>query len=282
MSRRLLAERGLDISYETVRRWVLKFGPGIARRLRRRRPRPSDRWHLDEMVVRIAGERMYLWRAVDHEVLVQRRRDTRAALRLMRKLLKKKGFAPKFMVTDKLRSYASAFRRLRLTCRHEQGLRKNNRAENSHQAVRRRERKLQRFKSARSAQRFLILHGAVQPSRPGEFHPEPLTDPDLTLSRHPARATERRLPPPVENWRLLLLPVSSLPTSVTCPLRSTGITPLPRYYGAVRPCPPHRCFRPRRFAACTFSLGIAGQVLKFRTRVRTRVMPPIHRAPRGQ
>src|SRR5438067_6120435 len=124
----LLAERGLDISYETVRRWVLKFGPAIARRLRQRRPRPSDRWHLDEMVVRIAGERMYLWRAVGHEgevldMLVQRRRDTRAALRLMRKLLKKQGFAPKLLVTDKLRSYAAAFRRLRLTCQHEQGLR---------------------------------------------------------------------------------------------------------------------------------------------------------------
>jgi putative transposase len=162
----LLAERGLDISYETVRRWVLKFGPGIARRLRRHRPRPSDRWHLDEMVVRIAGERMYLWRAVDHEgevldMLVQRRRDTQAALRLMHKLLKKQGFTPKLLVTDKLRSYAAAFRHLQLTCRHEQGLRKNNRAENSHQAVRRRERKLQRFKSARSAQRFLSVHGAV-------------------------------------------------------------------------------------------------------------------------
>src|SRR5580693_7662842 len=156
----LLAERGLDISYETVRRWVLKFGPAIARRLRRRRPRPSNRWHLDEMVVRIAGERLYLWRAVDDEgevldMLVQRRRGGRAALRLMRKLLKKQGFVPKLLVTDKLRSYAPAFRRLRLTCRHEQGLRKNNRAENSHQAVRRRERKLQRFKSPRSAQRFL-------------------------------------------------------------------------------------------------------------------------------
>src|ERR1700720_4083114 len=81
---------------------------------------------------------------------------------------------------------------------------------------------------------------------------------------------------------LLLLTVGSLPTSVTCPLRSAGIPPLPRYYGAVRPCPPHRYFRPRSFAACTFSLGIAGQVLKFRTRARTRVMPPIHRAPRGQ
>src|SRR5258705_10301454 len=107
----------------------------------KRRPRPSNRWHLDEMVVRIAGKRMYLWRA--------------------RKLLKKHGFAPKLLVTDKLRSYAAAFRRLRLTCPHEQGLRKNNRAENSHQAVRRRERKQQRFKSARSAQRFLSMHAAV-------------------------------------------------------------------------------------------------------------------------
>src|SRR5438045_1792239 len=162
----LLAERGLEVSYETVRRWVLKFGPGIARKLRRSRPRPSDRWHLDEMVVRIAGKRMYLWRAVDHEgevldMLVQRRRDKRAALRLIRKLLKKQGFTPKLLTTDKLGSYRAAFRHLRLTCRHEQGLRKNNRAENSHQAVRRRERKLQRFKSARSAQRFLSIHAAV-------------------------------------------------------------------------------------------------------------------------
>src|SRR6202171_3180387 len=108
----LLAERGLDIFYETVRSWVLKFGPVIARRLRRRRPRTSDR-HLDEMVVRIAGERMYLWHAVDHEgevldMLLQGRRDSRAALRLMRKLLKTQGFAPRLLVTDKLRSYASA------------------------------------------------------------------------------------------------------------------------------------------------------------------------------
>jgi len=162
----LLAERGLDVSYETVRRWVLKFGPGIARRLRRSRPSPSDRWHLDEIVVRIAGKRMYLWRAVDHEgevldMLVQRRRDRRAALRLMRKLLRKQGFAPKLLVTDKLSSYGSAFRHLRLTCPHEQGIRKNNRPENSHQAVRRRERKMQRLKSAGSAQRFLSIHAAV-------------------------------------------------------------------------------------------------------------------------
>ena len=162
----LLAERGLEVSYETVRRWVLKFGPGIARKLRRCRPCPSDRWHLDEMVVRIAGKRMYLWRAVDHEgevldMLVQRRRDKRAALRLMRKLLRKLGFAPKLLTTDKLGSYGAAFRHLRLTCPHEQGLRQNNRAENSHQAVRRRERKMQRFKSAGFAQRFLNMHAAV-------------------------------------------------------------------------------------------------------------------------
>src|SRR5216110_2558390 len=149
----LLAERGLEVSYETVRRWVLKFGPGFARGLRRSRPRPSDRWHLDEMVVQIAGRHMYLWRAVDHEgevldMLVQRRRDKRAAVRLMRKLLRKQGFAPKMVVTDKLRSYGAAFRQFGLASRHEQGFRKNNRAENSHQAVRRRERKMQRFKSA--------------------------------------------------------------------------------------------------------------------------------------
>src|SRR5207237_6970387 len=162
----LLAERGLDLSYETVRRWVLKFGPSIARGLRRRRPRAGNRWHLDEMVVRIGGRQMYLWRAVDHEgevldMLVQRRRDTQAALRLMRKLLKKQGFAPKLLITDKLGSYGSAFRQLRLACPHDRGLRKNNRAENSHQIVRRRERKMQRFKSSRSAQRFLNIHSAV-------------------------------------------------------------------------------------------------------------------------
>jgi transposase-like protein len=118
------------------------------------------------MVVRIGGQQMYLWRAVDHEgevldMLVQRRRDTQAALRLIRELLKKQGFAPTLLVTDKLRSYASAFRQLGLCCPHEQGRRRNNRAENSHQAVRRRERKLQRFKSAPSAQRFLSMHAAV-------------------------------------------------------------------------------------------------------------------------
>jgi transposase-like protein len=162
----LLAERGLAVSYETVRRWVLKFGPPIARRLRQRRPGPSPRWHLDEMAVRIAGERMYLWRAVDDEgevldVLVQRRRDKAAARKLMRKLLRKQGFAPTDVTTDGLRSYGAAFAEMGLTARHEQGLRKNNRAEVSHQPVRRRERKMQRFKSPGSAQRFVSMHSAA-------------------------------------------------------------------------------------------------------------------------
>src|SRR5215204_847142 len=118
------------------------------------------------MVVSIQVKRMYLWRAVDSEgevldLLVQPKRDTAAALRLMRKLLKKQGYAPDELVTDKLGSYGAARGELGLSCRHEQGLRKNNRAENTHQAVRRRERKQQRFKSAQSAQRFLAMHAPV-------------------------------------------------------------------------------------------------------------------------
>jgi len=133
----LLAERGLDLSYETVRRWVLKFGPMFAKELRRRRHRPTARWHLDEMAVLIGGRQFWLWRAVDDEgevldLLVQRRRDARAAARLMRKLLKKQGFAPALLVSDKLRSYGAAKTHLRLAVRHEQGLRKNNRAERIH------------------------------------------------------------------------------------------------------------------------------------------------------
>jgi transposase-like protein len=162
----LLAERGLDVSYETVRRWVLKFGPTIAKRLRQGRPRPTGHWHLDEMAVRIAGKQMYLWRAVDSEgevldVLVQRRRDKAAALKLMRKLLRKQGVVPSVITTDKLRSYGAAFAEIGLAARHEQSLRKNNRAEVSHQPVRRRERKMQRFKSPGSAQRFLSMHSAT-------------------------------------------------------------------------------------------------------------------------
>ena len=163
----MLAERGVDASNETVRRWFLKFGRLIASNLRRSRPRPSPRWHLDEMVIKIRGRNHWLWRAVDDEgevldFLVQPRRCAKSARRLLRKLLKKQGFAPKRITTDKLRSYGAAIRTERLSAVLDQGLRANNRAENSHQPVRRRERKMQRFKSPGSAQRFLSIHAAVQ------------------------------------------------------------------------------------------------------------------------
>ena len=162
----MLAERGVDVSYETIRRWFLKFGSAIAANLRRSRPRPSDHWHLDEMVIVIRRKRYWLWRAVDHEgevldFLVQSRRNTKAAKKLMKKLLKKQGFAPSWVVTDKLRSYPSAFRALGLTAEHVHRHRANNRAENSHQPIRRRERKMQRFKSPGSAQHFLSVHAAT-------------------------------------------------------------------------------------------------------------------------
>ncbi len=163
----LLVERGIDVSNETVRRWFLKFGRLIARNLRRSRPRPSPRWHLDEMVIKIRGRKHWLWRAVDDEgevldFLVQQRRCARSARKLLRKLLKKQGFAPERITTDKLKSYPVAIRTERLSAVHDQGLRANNRAENSHQPVRRRERNQQRFKTPGSAQRFLSIHAAVQ------------------------------------------------------------------------------------------------------------------------
>jgi putative transposase len=162
----MLAERGVDVSYETIRSWFLKFGPGIAANLRCLRPRPSNHWHLDEMAVRINGKKHWLWRAVDNEgeeldFLVQTRRNAKAARELMKKLLKKQGFAPTRLVTDRLASYPAAFRSLGLTAEHERGLRANNRAENSHLPIRRRERKQQGFKSPGSAQRFLSVHAAT-------------------------------------------------------------------------------------------------------------------------
>ena len=162
----LLAERGVDVSYETVRRWLRKFGLAYAGRLRASRPQPDARWHLDEVFVSINGRRMYLWRAVDSEgevldVLVQSRRNRTAALKLMRKLLKKQGFAPDMIVTDKLPSYGAALVDLGMNDKHVTGGRSNNRAENSHLPIRLRERRMQRFKSVGSAQRFLSTHAAV-------------------------------------------------------------------------------------------------------------------------
>lgn len=162
----LLAERGIDITYETAWRWCLKFSRAYAAFLRQSRPRTDTRWHLDEVFVSINGRRMYLWRAVDAEgvvldVLVQSRRNKIAALKLMRKLLKRQGFSPDAIVTDKLPSYDAALGDLGMKARHVTGGRSNNRAENSHLPVRQWERRMTRFKSAKSAQRFLSTHSAV-------------------------------------------------------------------------------------------------------------------------
>ena len=163
----LLAERGIEVSYETVRRWTRKFGQVYAANLRLRRPTPTGRWHLDEMVVKIGGKRMWLWRAVDDEgevldVLLQKRRNKDAALKLLRRLLKNTGLHPETIVTDGLATSRAALRDLGLTKRHRPGgMRANNRAENSHLPIRRRERKQQKFKSQGSAQRFLSTHAAV-------------------------------------------------------------------------------------------------------------------------
>ena len=162
----LLAQRGIVVSYETIRTWVARFGPPIARRLRAQRGKANGCWHLDEMFISIGGRRLYLWRAVEGEgeildVLVQAKRDKRAALRLMRKLLMKQGMAPETLVTDRLGSYGAAARDLGLSAVHLQAKSKNNRAESSHVPIRRRERKLQGFPSPGSAQRFLVLHAAV-------------------------------------------------------------------------------------------------------------------------
>ena len=163
----LMAERGINVSYETIRCWTRKFGRMFAHNLRKARPGPTGRWHLDEMVVRIGGQRMYLWRAVDDEgevldMLVQKRRNTTAALKFLRKLLKRQGIHPETIVTDGLASYGAATYELGCSDRHRPGrMRENNRAENSHLSIRRRERKQQRFKSQGSAQRFLATHAAV-------------------------------------------------------------------------------------------------------------------------
>jgi len=162
----MLAARGIVVSHETVRRWALKFGQAFANRIRRRLPQAGDKWHLDEVAVKIAGVKHWLWRAVDQagmvlDVLVQRRRDKRAAKRLLRKLLKRQCRAPRVMVTDKLPSYGAAKGEVMPSVEHRRHRGLNNRAENSHQPTRRRERQMKRFKSAGQAQRFLSAHDQV-------------------------------------------------------------------------------------------------------------------------
>jgi putative transposase len=166
MVEEMLAARGIIVSHETVRRWALKFGQAFANRIRWRLPRAGDKWHLDEVAIRIAGATHWLWRAVDQtgmvlDVLVQKRRDQRAAKRLLRKLLKRQCRAPRVLITDKLPSYGAAKKELMPSVEHRRHRGLNNRAETSHQPTRRRERQLKRFKSPRQAQRFLSAHAQI-------------------------------------------------------------------------------------------------------------------------
>ena len=162
----ILAARGVVVSYESIRAWGLRFGRLFANELKRRRPRPGDKWFMDEVFVRIHGKLRYLWRAVDQDghvldILVQSRRSTKAAKRFFRKLLKGLQYVPRVIVTDKLRSYAAAKRDILPGVEHRQSRYLNNRAEVSHQPTRRRERQMQRFKSARHAQCFLSTHARI-------------------------------------------------------------------------------------------------------------------------
>ena len=166
----LLHERGIDVSYETIRFWWNRFGPLFAAEIRKKRSakmvrHTQWRWHLDEVFVKIGGQNHYLWRAVDHEgevleSFVTKTRDRRAALRFLRKAMKQYGL-PKVMVTDKLRSYRAAMKELGIENRQETGRWLNNRAENSHQPFRRRERAMAKFRSTKSLQKFVSIHSSL-------------------------------------------------------------------------------------------------------------------------
>ena len=162
-----LAQRGVTVTYETIRQWCQRFGPVYARRLRRRRGRMGDTWHLDEVFVTIQGRRQYLWRAVDEDgdvldILVQSHRNRRAAVRFFRTLLNAQGRVPRRLITDQLRSYAAAARIVMPSVVRVTDQYANNRAEVSHQPTRQRERQMRRFKSAAQLQRFASVHGIVQ------------------------------------------------------------------------------------------------------------------------
>ena len=166
MVEEMLAARGIIVSHESVRQWARKFDQDFANQIRRRLPYAGDKWHLDEVAIKIAGKKHWLWRAVDQagivlDILVQGRRDKRAAKRLLRKLLKKQRRPPRVLITDKLASYGAAKGEVMPSVEHRKHKGLNTRAENSHQPTRRRERQMKRFKSAGQAQRFLSAHDGI-------------------------------------------------------------------------------------------------------------------------
>jgi putative transposase len=172
----MMAQRGIIISHETVRQWCAKFGQIYANALRRRRPRPGDKWHLDEVFITINGKTHYLWRAVDQhgtvlDILVTSRRDTKAVIRFFRKLLTGLQYVPRVLITDKLGSYQAARRRVLRSVEHRQSKYLNNRAENSHQPTRQRERAMKKFTSPGHAQRFLSAFSGISSHfRPRRHH----------------------------------------------------------------------------------------------------------------
>jgi putative transposase len=188
-----MAARGVILTYEAVRYWCRKFGQTYANALRRRRPRPGDKWHLDEVFLTINGHRHYLWRAVEDghvlDILVQRRRDKTAAKKFFRKLLKGLTDVPRVIITDKLASYGAAKREILPGVEHRQHRYLNNRAENSHQPTRQRERRMGRFKSPGHAQRFLSAYGPIA----SHFRPR--------RHRLPARAYRQEMTRRFQTWQ---------------------------------------------------------------------------------
>jgi putative transposase len=177
----LMFERGIVVSWETVRRWCAKFGQAYPNALRRRQPRPGDKWHLDEVFIKINGRLQYLWRAVDQDgnvldILVQNRRDKAAAKRFFRRLMKRTGAVPRVIVTDKLRSYGAAHREVMPSVEHRSHKGLNNRAENSHQPTRQRERAMKGFRSTGGAQRFLSAFSGISPHFRPRHHLMPAHD----------------------------------------------------------------------------------------------------------
>ena len=160
-------ERGVEVSYESIREWGFKFGPTIGKYLKRRAPRGGDKWHLDEMCLVINKKKTWLWRAVDQDgyecdILVQSHRNKKAAKRFFKKLLKGLQYVPRVIITDKLKSYGAAKEEIFPGVEHRQHKGINNRAENSHQPTRQQEKQMRKFKSPQQAQRFLFLNGQVR------------------------------------------------------------------------------------------------------------------------
>jgi putative transposase len=163
----LMFERGVIVSYESIRRWCHKFGPFFAAEIRRRRPQPRDKWHLDEVLIKMGGRTYYLWRAVDAagmvlDILVQERRNQEAAEAFLRRVVEGYPEEPRVVVTDKLASYAPAIQKVLPETEHRKHKGLNNRAENSHQPTRQRERAMRRLKSPEQAQRFLERFGPIR------------------------------------------------------------------------------------------------------------------------